>query len=191
MPAIRSKLESAWRRTSSIITASPKSARLRSKRMAQLVVLEDRYIAEVIDPATLQPASEGELVLTNLGRVDSPLVRYRTGDLVRREDNRLVGGILGRVDDMIHVRGNNVYPSAIEAIIRRHPEIGEFRVEIDASKPLTELAIAIETIDAGTASRLTKAIQDELLFRAAVVVVPPGSLPRSEMKSKRFIRKEN
>src|SRR4051794_16185182 len=94
---------------------------------AGLHVLENDYIAEVIDPETMQPVEAGqigELVLTNLGRRGSPLVRYRTGDLVRVDPQpcvcgsrfaRLDGGILGRCDDMIHLRGNNVYPSALEA----------------------------------------------------------------------------
>jgi phenylacetate-CoA ligase len=119
-------------------------------------------------------------------------VRYRTGDIVRldrKNPNRLVGGILGRVDDMIHVRGNNVYPSAIEGIIRRFPEIVEFQVEVDTRHALCELSIRIEAPDWSAAKRLSTAISDELLFRAEVVVVPPGSLPRFDMKARRFIRK--
>src|SRR6185369_835000 len=96
---------------------------------------ETEFIAEVIDPLTGMASKEGEqgeLVITNLGRVGSPLIRYCTGDLVRvatdrdptgRTWRRLDGGILGRADDMIHVRGNNLYPAAIEAIIRRFADI--------------------------------------------------------------------
>ena len=84
-----------------------------------LVVNEDEYIAEVIESTD----GVGELVLTTLGRAGSPVVRYRTGDLVRPErrggELHLVGGVLGRADDMLHVRGNNVYPTAVEAIVRR------------------------------------------------------------------------
>src|SRR5207244_11353981 len=102
----------------------------------------DEFIAEVIDPKTLAPAGEGakgELVLTNLGRVGMPLIRYRTGDLAvisrdpctcGRSWPRLIGGILGRTDDMITIRGINVFPSAIENIIRRHPQIVEFAIEV-------------------------------------------------------------
>src|SRR6202044_3811051 len=87
-----------------------------------LHILEADFLPEVIDPKTLRPVpqgSVGELVLTNLGRLGSPLLRYRTGDLVRvdprpcpcgRLDLRLDGGILGRTDDMIAIRGNNFYP---------------------------------------------------------------------------------
>ena len=96
----------------------------------QMYLLESQYLAEVLTPDTDAPAPPGEcgeLVLTNLGRVGSPLVRYRTGDVVRvatdpdpagRTWRRLYGGIVGRADDMIHVRGNNLYPAAIEAIVR-------------------------------------------------------------------------
>jgi phenylacetate-CoA ligase len=168
-------------------------------RAGGLLVLNDYYIAEVIDPATeksIPSGSMGELVLTNLGRTGSPLIRYRTGDLVRPEfgsDGQvwLAGGILGRVDDMIHVRGNNVYPSAIEAIIRRFPEIAEYRVVVDRSGPLTALRLEIECVPPAAESiivdRVGKALRDDLLFRADVVALPTGSLPRFEMKAQRFV----
>src|SRR5205085_1882285 len=85
-----------------------------------LHVNESEFIVEVLDPETARPAREGELVLTNLGRVGSPVIRYRTGDRVRlaetpcacgRTFRRLEGGILGRLDDMLIVRGVNVFPS--------------------------------------------------------------------------------
>src|SRR5262249_13599449 len=120
-------------------------------------LLEDHCIAEVIDPATTTPIAEGELgelVLTNLGRWDSPLLRYRTGDLVRaRYDLRpehasfpyvhLEGGILGRVDDMLWIKGNNVYPSAVESVLREFDDIVEFQLE--ATQPVGGLTIRLET----------------------------------------------
>jgi phenylacetate-CoA ligase len=156
----------------------------------------------VIDPATSQPTPPGqigELVLTNLGRRGSPVIRYRTGDLVRVDMQpcpcglpyiRLEGGILGRTDDMILLRGNNFYPSALEAVLHRFPEVAEYRVEVDQSGALAELRIEVEVTEAdGGTERIARAIRDELLFRAEVTSVPPGSLPRSEMKSKRIHRK--
>ncbi|MFL5328194.1 MAG: phenylacetate--CoA ligase family protein [Gemmataceae bacterium] len=190
--ATRAKLEQAWNARIvdhyGLTEVGPVAVEP-AKAPGALELLKDQYIAEVIDPVTLEAATTGELVLTNLGRLDSPLVRYRTGDLVRLEGARFVGGILGRVDDMIHVRGNNVYPSAIEGIIRRFPEIGEFQVEVETRHALCELTIRIEAPDWSAAKRLSTAISDELLFRAEVVVVPPGSLPRFDMKANRFIRK--
>jgi phenylacetate-CoA ligase len=168
-----------------------------------LHVLEDDYVVEVIDPATTQPVATGqvgELVVTNLGRVGSPLIRYRTGDLVRvdpqpcpcgRSWTRLAGGILGRCDDMIAVRGNNLYPSALEGVIRRFAEVAEYRVTIDETSALAELRIEIEPAgDAGAAlcERIAAAIRAELLFRAEVCLAPPGTLPRFEMKANRVHR---
>lgn len=179
-----------------------------------LHILEEDYYAEVIDPATGQtlPTDRapdpqaagaeilGELVLTNLGRLGSPLLRYRTGDLVRVDRRpcpcgrpwlRLAGGILGRTDDMIAIRGNNVYPSALENVIRRFTEVAEYRVTIDRTSALAELKIEIEpTGDAAPnlAMRIGDAIRDELLFRAELSLVAPGTLPRFEMKARRLQR---
>lgn len=167
-----------------------------------LVMLESHYVTEVIDPATGLPVAEGEpgeLVLTNLGRLGSPLIRYRTGDVVRaKRDERgrllLIGGILGRTDDMIHLRGNNVYPSAIEAVIRRFPAISEFRITVDRTGPLTDLGIEIEPAPGQNQGDLresvSREIRDALLFRADVSVVSPGTLPRYEMKAKRVVVKQ-
>jgi phenylacetate-CoA ligase len=172
-----------------------------------LHLLETECLAEVIDPATEQPVAPGqpgELVLTNLGRWGSPLLRYRTGDLVRVDPQpcpcgrcfiRLEGGILGRTDDMIHLRGNNLYPSALEAVIRRFPEVAEYRVEVDQTAALPVLRIELELTAGGglvpseeVAAQVDKALRDELLFRAEVRTVPPGSLPRPEMKARRVSR---
>jgi phenylacetate-CoA ligase len=170
---------------------------------AGLHLLEGDFIVEVLDPESLVPVPAGrtgELVLTNLGRAGSPLIRYRTGDLVCVDPEpcpcgrglvRLKGGILGRVDDMIHLRGNNVHPSTLEAIIRRFDEVAEFRIGVDHSEALASLHIEVEPRPgcdgdrvAGSVSRV---IRDELLFRAEVRSVAPGSLPRYEMKARRVV----
>src|SRR5207249_2954905 len=107
---------------------------------------------------------------------------------------RLDGGILGRSDDMICIRGNNVFPSALEAILRRFPEVAEYRVEVDASSTLPALRIEIEPtaseLAASLIERVDRTVRDELLFRAEITAAPPGSLPRYEFKAKR-IRKIN
>ncbi|MCI0683707.1 MAG: AMP-binding protein [Gemmataceae bacterium] len=165
-----------------------------------LHVLEGDYVIEVIDPATTQPLAPGqvgELVVTNLGRLGSPLIRYRTGDLVRVDPKpclcgrtlvRLAGGILGRSDDMISIRGNNFYPSALENVLRRFAEVVEYRVMVEATSTLAELRIEVEptaSAPAGLADTIAAAVRDELLFRADVTLVTPGSLPRYEMKAQR------
>jgi phenylacetate-CoA ligase len=171
-----------------------------------LHIVESRYLPEIVEPATGQPVpagAVGELVLTNLGRLGSPLVRYRTGDLVKADPKpcpcgsvflRLDGGILGRTDDMIHLRGNNVYPSALEAVLRRFPEVAEFRVEVDQSQALAALRIEVEPeprtlVSGDLAERVDRAIREELLFRAEVKLVAPGTLPRFEMKARRLVRR--
>jgi len=168
-------------------------------------VIETEFIAEVIDPKTGKPVPDGdtgELVVTNLGRVGSPLIRYRTGDLVRMSRKpcpcgrcfaRLEGGILGRVDDMFTVRGNNVFPSALEAVIRRFDEIAEFRVNVLENGALTQVRIDVEPAaqvsDTNDLCRqLADSIQASLSFRAEVAAVPCGSLPRFEMKARRLVR---
>ena len=144
---------------------------------------------------------EGELVLTNLGRIGSPLIRYRTGDIVRLQTGlcpcgrsyvRMVGGIIGRSDDMLIIRGNNVYPSAIDSVIREERGVAEYQVVIDDSSGLTAVEIRVEPTeavdDAGAmAKRLGKLIKDRLFFNAAVTPVEPGTLPRFELKARRFV----
>jgi phenylacetate-CoA ligase len=172
-----------------------------------LHLLETEYLAEVIDPVTgraLPAGTAGELVLTTFCRPGSPLVRYRTGDLVCVDPRpcpcgralvRLEGGIRGRVDDMIVVRGNNLHPSALQTILHRFPEVAEYRVEVDRSGALPVLRVEVEPYPpahgAALAGRVDQAIRDELLFRAEVRAVAPGSLPRFELKAQRLVRKSD
>ena len=171
-----------------------------------LQVLETECVAEVLDPRTLQPVGggeEGELVITNLGRVGSPLIRYRTGDRVRVTPTagegrcflRLPGGILGRVDDMVTIRGNNLYPAALEDVIRGLPGVAEFRIHLWDGVGLQRLELEIEPL-AGLspdevsvlAQRLEQLVRERFLFRAEVRTVGVGELPRFEMKARRFWR---
>jgi phenylacetate-CoA ligase len=157
---------------------------------------EADFIAEILDIRTggARDEGEGELVLTNLGRWGMPVIRYRTGDRVQavrglcscgRTLVKLVGGIAGRIDDMVTVRGVNVFPSAIEAIIRRFDEVGEYRVELARVREMDELRCIVEA-PADVAERLGGAIHRELGIRCLVEAVAPGTLPRFEMKAKRF-----
>ncbi len=169
-----------------------------------LHVIERSFIPEVLDPATLEPVPPGgvgELVLTNLGRTGSPLVRYRTGDTVRRAlgprcdcgrwDLALEGGILGRTDDMVVVRGVNLYPGAVEEIIRRYPEVAEYRVEVRRSAAMTQTEVTVEPVPACAAPDLLAreihgALRDAFNLRIPVECVAPGSLPRWELKARRW-----
>lgn len=165
-------------------------------------LVESEFVAEVLDPATgaVRDEGEGELVLTNLGRWGSPAIRYRTGDrvaLVRgtcgcgRTWAKLRGGILGRVDDVLIVRGVNVYPSAIEAVLRAIPEVAEFRVEAFEARGMTELRLVVEPSAPAVAAleaRVRDAMHRSLGIRCDVALAEPGSLPRFELKAKRFVR---
>ncbi|MDQ2913196.1 MAG: phenylacetate--CoA ligase family protein [Chloroflexota bacterium] len=157
---------------------------------------EAEFIAEILDARTGEARDEGvgELVLTNLGRWGMPVIRYRTGDRVTavrgtcpcgRTLVKLAGGIAGRVDDMVTVRGVNVFPSAIEAIVRRFEEVGEYRVELARVREMDELRCIVEA-PADVAERVGSAIHRELGIRCLVEAVAPGTLPRFEMKAKRF-----
>ena len=209
IPATRERIDKAWGARVFDHTGMTEIGAVSvecGERPGGLHVLESEYIAEVIDPESEEAVAEGqvgELVLTNLGRWGSPLVRYRTGDLVRwdtarcacgRTWGRLVGGILGRTDDMLIVRGNNVYPSAIEGVIRKFAEVAEYQVEVSQEDAPAEVTVRIEpTKEAegrghALAERVGRAIQDTLFFRAEVVAVGSGTLPRFEHKAKRVSR---
>lgn len=168
-------------------------------RPGWLRVIESSYLAEVLDADSLQEVGdgeEGELVLTTLDRAGCPLLRYRTGDRVRKRlaaDGGLCleGGVLGRLDDMVVVRGVNVYPSAIEGVLRRFPEVSEYQVREDWADGMLELRLVVE-IDSPRPKRVLRlielALQDAFALRIPVEVFPLGSLPRFEFKSRRWIK---
>ncbi len=208
IPEVRAKIEAAWGARlfdhHGMTEVGPVSFECR-ENPGGLHINEEHYLAEVIDPVTSKAVEEGtpgELVLTTLRRIGSPLIRYRTGDQVvlkrglcgcGRWYARLDGGILGRVDDMFTVRGNNVFPSAVEAILRRFDEVAEFRLTVVDRGPLATVKLEVEptpsTADPQTlCQKVSSVVHDELHFRAEVLPVAAGSLPRFEMKAKRFVR---
>ncbi len=140
----------------------------------------------------------GELVATNLGRWGSPLVRYRTGDRVQlsREQCscgspfvKAVGGLRGRVDDMFTVRGVNLYPSQVEDIVRRHPQVVEFVIELRRVRQLDEVTLLVECgSDDVPPGRLAADLRQALGARIECRQVPPGTLPRAELKAQRLRR---
>ena len=165
---------------------------------------ESRFLCEVLDPATLQPVPDGtrgELVVTSLGRAASPVLRYRTGDVVVRRSGicacgrswaRLEGGILARADDMVNVRGVNVYPTAIEAVVREFPQVLEFRSTVARSHEMRSLSVEIEpaaSVDGASAlaAAVSRRLREALGLNVPVRAVEPGTLPRFEMKARRFV----
>jgi phenylacetate-CoA ligase len=169
-----------------------------------LHVNEGEFICEALDPVTAAPVPDGtpgELVLTNLGRTASPVIRYRTGDIVVRASGRcacgrtwtrLEGGIRGRADDMVNIRGVNVYPAGIESVVRRYGEIVEFRSIVSRRGPLAAMRLEIEVAPgvvrpADVAASLAGDLREALGLTVPVQVVEPGALPRFEMKASRFV----
>lgn len=167
-------------------------------------LIESEFIGEVIDPQTGQEVAAGEtgeLVITNLGRAGFPVIRYRTGDLVRlnltpcdcgRTFARFDGGLLGRSDDMVTIRGVNVYPTAIENVIRQFGSVDEFQVTVTTVHEMHQLEIEIEVLSGNDSehvrTHVEQAIYHALSLRPTVKVAKPGTLTHFEMKARRFRR---
>jgi len=153
-------------------------------------LVESEFIFEVSD--------DGELIATNLGRWGMPLIRYRTGDRVVASHSpcscgspflKLAGGIQGRVDDMLTVRGVNLFPSQVEDIVRRYPEVTEFVIEHRRDRRMDEVAVLVETSVADfSTERIEADLRQALGVRLDCRVVASGTLPRSELKARRIVR---
>ena len=199
IPATRSAIEAAYMATAfdhtGMTELGPTGHSCTQRDGIHLI--ESEFIFEVVD-AKGRPALEGELVATNLGRWGSPLFRYRTGDHVIASRERcscgspftkIVGGIRGRVDDMFTVRGVNLYPSQVEDIVRRHPAVHEFVIERRTVEHMDEVVLVVEMDDASASTeRLEADLRQALGVRLGCRVVPIGTLPASEMKSKRLVK---
>lgn len=199
IPAVRARIEEGWGARAFDHAGMTEMGAYAYECAAQagLHVNEAEFIAEVIDPDTGRPAREGELVLTNLGRLGSPAIRYRSGDRVRLAEGacgcgrtflRLEGGILGRLDDMLIVRGVNVFPSAIEAIVRRFRDVDEFQIEVFRNGELDEVRVVIEAVDTTLTRAVQEAFRAEMGLRLDVCAVVPHTLPRHELKARRLVR---
>jgi phenylacetate-CoA ligase len=200
LPGTKSRIEAAWNaRCYDHAGATELGAwGFECQAQAGLHVNEGEFICEVIDPVTGEPAEEGELVMTNLGRVGMPLIRYRTGDRVKLDRGRCDcgrtflrcdGGVMGRIDDVFIVRGINVFPSALENIIRRFPEVGEFAVDVYRRKELDDMEVRLE-VRSGDPEQVSaavgNAIRNAIGIRVQVLPVPFGTLPRFDLKARRF-----
>jgi len=215
VPAVRERIESAWRgarlhdhygltEAGAVTYACP-------ERPGVMHASESLYLVEVVDPETgaaiaCDGRTTGELVLTTLGRADSPVLRYRTRDIVRplphatcacgRNELALEGGVLGRADDMVHVRGVNIFPSAIDAVVRGFADVAEYRSRVRTERGMCELEIDIEPTPAAAGeaagAKLCEAIESAfratLGLRMGVHLVAPDSLPRFEFKARRWTR---
>jgi len=172
---------------------------------------EDHYLAEIIDPdsgESLPDGEEGELVLTTLTRQATPLLRYRTRDITRiitepcpcGSQHRRVAPIVGRTDDMLIVRGTNIYPMQIERTLMAIPQIGSnYLIILETKDEMDEMTVSVEIsadysydnsrqLDA-LRDRISQKLQSEILFRPQVKLVEPGSLPAGEGKAVRVVDK--
>jgi phenylacetate-CoA ligase len=159
---------------------------------------DDLVYTEIVDPADGQPIGgdgEGVPVYTHLERTSQPMIRLYSGDLTSvtsepcpcgRTYRRLPKGVYGRVDDMLIVRGVNVYPSAIEDALAHVAGVGsEYRIVLDRPRELDVMTLLIEAADETAAARVTDAVKRATGVTPVVEVVPPASLPTTEFKSRR------
>jgi len=210
IPAVRSRIEALWpgarvydhhgmTETGPVTYECPATP-------GTLHVMESGFIPEVIavHPSDTSPVtSTGELILTSLGRIGSPLLRYRTGDIVKLGaesscacgsfEMALEGGILGRSDDMVVIRGVNLYPSAVDDVIRRFADVLEYRIEITEENAMLEASAIIEpAANCPDSRRLAQTVESDLrtafALRIPVSIAASGVLPRFEHKAKRWTR---
>lgn len=208
VPSIRNKIQEIWGAECFDHSGMTEMGAYGYSCTAQagLHIIESQYIAEIINPETLEPVAEGErgeLVLTNLGRPGYPAIRYRTHDLVLKSDNTcscgdpnilLPGGILGRTDDMMIVRGINIFPPSIEAIVREFNEVVEFRIVLYTVSDMDQVKIEVELTDYSSPeenehilNNLRKLLRERLGLRINVELKESHTLPRFEMKAKRTV----
>lgn len=170
---------------------------------------EDHYLAEIIDPQTLEPVApgeEGELVLTTLNRQANPLLRYRTRDITRLIDepcacgreHRRIGRIVGRSDDMFIVKGCNIYPIQVERVLMDVEEVGSnYLITLDTVDDLDEMTIAVELSKdvffddvrklEAIRQRIVREVRSDTFVTPRVDLHQPNSLPTTEGKAVRVV----
>ena len=204
VPATRARIERAW--DASVVDHAGATEvgpwGFADAEGRGLHVNETEFIAEFVSVATGTAANEGELshlILTSLGRIGAPVIRYRTGDLVRPTwsnenaptsgPNRfllLEGGVLGRADDMLIIRGMNIYPSAVEQILHGFPEVVEYRLTARKRGELDELIVEVED-HLEQPARIAEELRIRLGLKIKVRAAPAMSLPRFDGKGRRFV----
>ncbi len=207
IPNVRERIETAWK--ARVIDHAGASEvgpwGYATADRSGVHILESEFIPEFIDVETGEVAAAtglAHLVLTSLGRPGLPAIRYRTGDLVsptwpEEGANRFVlleSGVLGRADDMLIIRGVNVFPTAVENILRSFPEVVEYRMIARKRGVMDELTVEVED-RLESPERIAEELSLRLGLRIDVRLAPPDSLPRFEGKGRRFVderrRQEN
>jgi phenylacetate-CoA ligase len=200
LPAMREQIEAAWEARCYDHAGAAEAGPFGypCDHGGGLHLYEEEFVCELIDPSGDEPVADGELgelVVTALGRTGFPAVRYRTGDLVSATTERcpaghegrwLPNGIPGRVDDMVVVRGMNVFPSAIEQILRESTELGEFRITFYTDPhAMDEVKVEAELARPGDARQIQTRLRQRLGLRVRIVPVKPGILPAHTHKARR------
>jgi phenylacetate-CoA ligase len=211
IPSTKRAIEEAWGARAGDFPGMTESGTICAfecnEQCGAIHIIEDHYYEEVVDPVSGEPlgyGQRGERVMTSFGRGLMPVLRYRTGDLVERVEARACpcgrtfdlyrGGVIGRKDDMKIIRGVNVYPSAVENIVREYEEINEFQIVITKEGPLDEITVKVEPrpeVAESAYSALRERLGEDLAaahegLRFGVEVVKPGTLPTFELKAKRL-----
>jgi phenylacetate-CoA ligase len=200
LPAVREQIEAAWEARCYDHAGAAEAGPFGypCDEGGGLHLYEEEFVCELIEPGGAEPVGDGELgelVVTALGRTGFPVVRYRTGDLVSATTERcpaahpgrwLPDGIPGRVDDMVVVRGMNVFPSAIEQILRESTDLGEFRITFYTDPhAMDEVKVEAELARPGDARRIQTRLRQRLGLRVRIVPVKPGILPAHTHKARR------
>ena len=212
--ATRQKLERAYRATTfncyGLSEMNGPGVAFECRRSEGMHVWEDNFLVEIIDPITgepLPPGRKGEVVFTTLNREAVPLIRYRTRDLAQLYEGtrcpcgrsfRRLSRILGRTDDMMIVRGVNVFPSQIEHVLMKIPEVGtNFQIILDRAENLDRMSVRVEICGAmfrggvgelrALKAKIQHALREEILVSGEVELLEPGTLPPSTGKAKRVI----
>jgi phenylacetate-CoA ligase len=169
---------------------------------------EDHFLVEILDPVTLEPVDaeeEGELVITTITKEGMPLLRYRTRDIARLYDERICecgrthikhSPIKGRSDDMIIIRGTNIYPGQVESVLMKHDTVGgNWRMVLSTDdNDVDQLTVVVESktpLNQEDQMNLEKQLKGEiksvLVFTPKVTVLPPNSIPQEGLKAKRVL----
>jgi len=212
IPATRALLEDVWGSRAGDFLGMTETAGITAYQCdgesGGLHVSEDYFLEEVLDPVSLRPVPEGEVgerVCTAFAIGLIPIIRYRTGDLVRRVPGATcpcgrtfdlyLGGVVGRADDMRVIRGTNVYPSAVEGVVRQYVDVREFRIVLTRGNDIDEITVEVEA-NTGVLPSTMDVLQPRLVkdlaeahegLRFNVAVVQQGTLPVFELKARRLL----
>jgi phenylacetate-CoA ligase len=202
LPAVRTQIEELWKARcfDHAGLSEVGSVAYPCAEAGGMHINEQEFVAEIVSPGSDEPVGEGEvgeLIVTALGRTGFPAIRYRTGDVIERRDEPcpaghegrwLPGGIVGRTDDMVVIRGMNVFPSAIEQVLREFGEVGEFRITYYTEPTaMDEVKVEVELAQPRQARAIHARLRTRLGLRVRIVPIKAGVLPVQTGKARRVV----